>query len=132
MSDHSHDLAPQAEQFDPKSAGALPTYCLVAGVVGIVGSLIGLFVAREQFAYSWLFGFSYFFTIAVGALFWTCLHHATDAEWSVVVRRQLENVGRLLPVFLTQLSPIRLVLLMLCMAGMWINGKNLHILKCFV
>jgi hypothetical protein len=29
-------------------------------------------------------------------LFWTIVHHATDAEWSVVVRRQLENMALLL------------------------------------
>jgi hypothetical protein len=108
MSDHSHDLHPQAETFDPKSAGNLPTIFLAAGVVGIVGSLIGFFVAREQFAFSWLFGFTYCFTIAIGTLFWTCLHHATDAEWSVVVRRQLENVARLLPIFFLFFIPILL------------------------
>jgi hypothetical protein len=97
MSDHSHALTPpEPETFDIKKVGALPTICLIAGIVGILGSLIGLFVSRAQFAHSWLFGFSYFFTILVGALFWTCLHHATDAEWSVVVRRQMENLSKLL------------------------------------
>jgi hypothetical protein len=106
MSDHSP--TPQAETFDPKHAGGLPTILLGAGAVGIVGSLIGLAVPawREQFAFSWLFGFTYFFTIAVGCLFWTCLHHATDAEWSVVVRRQLENVTRLLPYFILLFLPL--------------------------
>lgn len=83
MSDHSHALTPPApENFDSKRLGALPNILLAAGVGGIVISLIGLFSEawRAQFAHSWLFGFAYFFTIAVGALFWTCLHHATDAE----------------------------------------------------
>ncbi len=99
MSDHSHATPPAAETFDIKKAGALPIILLGAGVVGIVLSLVGFFVSRTQFAHSWLFGFSYFFTICVGALFWTCLHHATDAEWSVVVRRQMENVAKLLLYF---------------------------------
>jgi hypothetical protein len=43
--------------------------------------------------FSWLFGFIYFFTLCCGCLFWTIVHHATDAEWSVVVRRQLENIA---------------------------------------
>jgi hypothetical protein len=43
-----------------------------------------------------LFGFIYFFTLCCGCLFWTIVHHATDAEWSVVVRRQLENIALLL------------------------------------
>ena len=93
MSDHSHALTPpQAEKFDTKKVGLLPTIFLVAGVLGIAASLVGFFVSRTQFAHSWLFGLTYFFTICVGGLFWTCLHHATDAEWSVVVRRQMENL----------------------------------------
>ncbi len=113
MSDHSHDIT--AETFDPKSAGGLPTLFLGAGVIGLVGSLIGFFVSREQFAFSWLFGFSYFFTIAIGALFWTCLHHATDAEWSVVVRRQMENLARLLPIFVIFFLP----LILFCAPLLW-------------
>ncbi len=30
-------------------------------------------------------------------MFWTLVHHATDAEWTVVVRRVLENVAVLIP-----------------------------------
>jgi hypothetical protein len=99
MSDHSHEITPpRAETFDAKHAGNLPNLFVAAGVGGIAVSLIGLvFPAwRTQFAFSWLFGFAYFFTILVGSLFWICLHHATDAQWSVVVRRQLENVSKLL------------------------------------
>lgn len=108
---HSHDLpSPEAEKFDSKHAGSLPTILLGVGVVGIVLSLIGLAVPalRTQFAYSWLFGFTYFFTIAVGTLFWTCLHHATDADWSVVVRRQLENVASLIPYLAIFFVPVLL------------------------
>ena len=34
------------------------------------------------------------------------MHHATDADWSVVVRRQLENIGALLVVLAVFLIPI--------------------------
>ena len=108
MSDPSHSIAPKAETFDPKHLGSLPAMFLGAGVVGIFASLIGMFVSHKQFAFSWLFGFTYFFTIAIGALFWTCLHHATDAEWSVVVRRQLENITRILPIFVIFFIPLLL------------------------
>ena len=113
MSEHSQDITP--EKFDPKHAGSLPTLFLGAGVLGLAGSLIGFIVSREQFAFSWLFGFSYFFTIAIGALFWTCLHHATDAEWSVVVRRQMENLARLLPIFVVFFLP----LVLFCAPMLW-------------
>lgn len=110
MSDHSHaPTPPPAENYDPKHAGGLPKILLGVGVGGIAISLIGFLFNHQQVAHSWLFGLTYFFTICVGALFWTCLHHATDAEWSVVVRRQLENVARLLPYFALFFIPILFV-----------------------
>jgi hypothetical protein len=118
MSEHSHEpTPPAAETFDLKHAGGLPNQLLIAGVIGVAGSLIGLLVPgwRTQFAYSWLFGAFYFFSLCMGALFWTCLHHATDAEWSVVVRRQLENVGKLLPYSLLFFLPI----LLFCSNDLW-------------
>jgi hypothetical protein len=92
-----HAPPPAAEKFDPKDFGILPTVALGAAAIGIFGSLIGLAFSREQFAHSWLFAFAYFFTITVGAFFWICLHHATDAQWSVVIRRIWENTVSLLP-----------------------------------
>lgn len=107
MSDHSHALhPPEPEKFNAKHAGLLPTACLLVGAVGLIGSLIGAFVSPTQFAYSWLFAFFYFFTLSAGALFWTILHHATDAEWSVVIRRQAENVASLLPWFFLIILPL--------------------------
>src|SRR5207248_10819825 len=71
---------------------------LLAGgaVVGLLLCLIGALKDQPQFSLSGLFGFIYFFTLCCGCLFWTIVHHATDAEWSVVVRRQLENIALLL------------------------------------
>ena len=98
MSDQSHATSlPKAEVFDQQHAGNLPFVLPIAGGVALLISLIWGFFDREQFAFSWLFAFIYFFTICVGALFWTLVHHATDAEWSVVVRRVLENVAALIP-----------------------------------
>ena len=115
MSDHSHELTPpKAEVFDIKDAGSLPKVFFGLGVAGLAGSLLGLIISREQFAYSWLFGFSYCFTLCVGALFWTCLHHATDAEWSVVVRRVLENIAGLIPWLAVAFVP-----LLLCIPILW-------------
>jgi hypothetical protein len=110
MSEHSHALTPPSpEAFQSRSAGVLPTIFLGAGAVGILGSLIGAVIAPQQFAYSWLFAFFYFFSLCAGALFWTILHHATDSEWSVVVRRQLENIGALLPWFAILFIPLLFV-----------------------
>ena len=51
----------------------------------------------------------YFFTLCAGSLFWVLVHHATDAEWSVLVRRVLETAASLLPVALLFFIPALLV-----------------------
>jgi hypothetical protein len=107
----SHDVPqPKAEIFNPDKTGNLRMILLSAGGAGILISLIGWAVPgwRTQFAFSWLFAFTYFFTLCAGSLFWILVHHATDAEWSVVVRRVLENVAGLLPIFALYFIPILL------------------------
>src|SRR5207237_6436926 len=58
-------------------------------IVALALCVVGAFLNPHQFSYSWLFAFAFFFTLCAGCFFWTIVHHATDADWSVVVRRQL-------------------------------------------
>lgn len=100
MSDHSHTPEPAIEQFDGRKAKSLAFLFGGAGIVSLVIALVfGLLFDgnAKQFAFSWLFGLVYVFTIACGALFWVLVHHATDAEWSVTVRRLLENMTTVFP-----------------------------------
>src|SRR6202790_3202393 len=69
-------------------------------------SVVGAMINPHQFSFSWLFAFAFFFTLCAGCLFWTIVHHATDAEWSVVVRRQLENIALLMAVMTIFFVPI--------------------------
>lgn len=69
--------------------------CAVTVLLAI-GLLVGAFLDPKQFAFSYLFAFFVFFTLAIGALFWVLVHHVVDAEWSVVLRRQWENLASLL------------------------------------
>lgn len=97
---------PTPEVFNQKHAGIAPLVLIAASVIGIGLSVLGAIKDPQQFAYSWLFGFIYFFTLCVGCLFWTMVHHATDAEWSVVVRRLMENVASLIPVVFIAFIPL--------------------------
>ncbi len=99
---------PTAEVFEQKQAGSAPAILIAASAVGIALSVLGAMKNPEQFAYSWLFAFIYFFTLCVGCLFWTMVHHATDAEWSVVVRRLMENVAGLIPIVFLFFIPLAL------------------------
>src|SRR5213595_3177826 len=97
MSERSQVMpAPEGEYFEAARFTGLSLLLAGGAVVGLVLCLFGALKDQPQFSFSWLFGFIYFFTLCCGCLFWTIVHHATDAEWSVVVRRQLENIGLLL------------------------------------
>ncbi len=107
MSEHAPG-APKPEVFNSADAGIWFAVFAGAGVIGLAVSVIGVFVNRQQCAFSWLVACIYFFTLAVGCLFWVLVHHATDAEWSVLVRRVLENVAILVPVTLLFFVPAML------------------------
>jgi hypothetical protein len=117
MSDHSHAPAAVAEKYDPAKLGGLPNALLIAGVVGLVLTGIGALIPAigvQGFAYTYLFAFSFFFTLIMGATFWNALHHATDSEWSVVIRRQIENIASLFPYLMIFFIP-----LLFCASILW-------------
>jgi hypothetical protein len=110
MSERSQTVpTPEGEYFESSRFAGLSLILGVIAVVALVLCLIGAFVDPDQFSYSWLFAFAFFFTLCAGCFFWTIVHHATDAEWSVVVRRQLENIGALLVVLAVLFVPILLL-----------------------
>ena len=86
------------QMFDYKHVGGWFLGLVATALISFAAISIGAIFEPEQFAFSYLFAFVFFFTICTGALFWILVHHAVDAEWSVVVRRQLENMASLLPV----------------------------------
>jgi len=107
MSERAHAVpTPEGEYFESARFAGLSTILAVVAVIGLGLSVAGALMAPEQFAYSWLFGFAYFFTILAGCFFWIVVHHAVDAEWSVVVRRQLENLAMLLPLMAIFFIPV--------------------------
>ena len=80
----------------------MPAIGIALAVVGLGGSLAlgmgaGSHEAAQQLWHSWLVAALYFLSIALGALFFVLIHHATQAGWSVVVRRLAENAMSTLP-----------------------------------
>ncbi|MGZ4983602.1 MAG: hypothetical protein ACXV9Q_05845 [Chthoniobacterales bacterium] len=110
MSERAHDTipTPEGEYFEKNRFAGLSMIVGVVAVIGLLLCLLGALWRPQQFAFSWLFAFTYFFTLTAGCFFWIIVHHAVDAEWSVVVRRQLENVAALFPLFALLFIPILL------------------------
>ncbi len=94
------------EYFDYQGFGGKLLFTVALGLVCLGLAAAGGFFSPKQFAFSWLFAFAFFFTIMVGSLFWILVHHAVDADWSVVVRRQLENIAWLFPVLALLFIPV--------------------------
>lgn len=89
----------------------LPALGLVLAAVGLGGSLaLGLAseAARRQLWHSWLVGAVFALSIALGGLFFVLLHHATQAGWSVVVRRIAEHAMATLPFMALLFVPLLL------------------------
>jgi hypothetical protein len=66
------------------------------GVVLLVGGGLAALVVGggyQRYLQSYLLGFSYFLSVALGALFFVLVTHLTRAGWSVTVRRMAENLA---------------------------------------
>ncbi|NDB94773.1 MAG: hypothetical protein EBZ78_01210 [Verrucomicrobia bacterium] len=106
MSHHPAPLPP-AEKLRIERLGILPVLFPAMGILGLASTFIWGFLGhRDQLAFSYLFAFAVGFTICAGALFWTLLHHALDADWSVIVRRILESIASCFPILLVLFLPI--------------------------
>ncbi|HEX8897553.1 MAG TPA: hypothetical protein VF751_02550, partial [Chthoniobacterales bacterium] len=97
---------PEGEYIEASRFAPLSFLLAIAGVIGLGLSVVGAFIAPHQFSYSWLFAFAFYFTLLAGCFFWIIVHHVVDAEWSVVVRRQLENLALLFVVMAVFFIPI--------------------------
>ena len=110
MSERSQTVpTPEGEYFESTRFAGLSFLLGSVALVALVLCALGAVVNPHQFSYSWLFAFAFFFTLCAGCFFWTIVHHATDAEWTVVVRRQLENIAALLAVLALLFVPILLL-----------------------
>jgi hypothetical protein len=110
MSDRLHNApTPDGEYFE---SGRFAGLSVLLGVIAFVALALcgaGAAIDPKQFSFSWLFAFGFFFTLCAGCFFWTIVHYATDAEWTVVVRRQLENIAVLVAVLAIFFIPILLL-----------------------
>jgi hypothetical protein len=110
MSERLHNVpTPEGEYFE---SGRFVGLSVLLGVVAFVALALcgaGAAIDPKQFSYSWLFAFIFFFTLCAGCFFWTIVHYATDAGWTVVVRRQLENIAVLVAILAIFFIPIFLL-----------------------
>ena len=71
---------------------APPILMAVGGALSVVGGVLN----PAEFGFSWLLGFMFCLSLALGALFLVMMHHLSDAGWSVATRRICEHLAALL------------------------------------
>lgn len=102
-----------------KEAAGVTFTAMVAGVIGLAAALV-LAATSEHgwqiFFRSYLFAFMFVVAICLGGLFFTMVHHATRAGWSVVLRRISENVAANLQWIWILFIPIPL--------SLWMSGDH--------
>ena len=110
MSDRLHNApTPEGEYFESGRFAGLSVLLGIVAFVALALCVAGAAIDPKQLSFSWLFAFGFFFTLCAGCFFWTIVHYATDAEWTVVVRRQLENIAVLVAVLAIFFIPILLL-----------------------
>jgi hypothetical protein len=82
---------------------------VVLMLIGGLGALVGFFVNRPQFGFSWLQSFMFFLSLCVGGWFLVLVHHLFDASWSVPIRRINEHIAVGLPWMAVLFIPIYLL-----------------------
>jgi hypothetical protein len=84
--------ADAAEAYRFSGGAAWWSIPLVVGIALLIVTAIGGGSDREQFFFSYLVGWVFCLTIALGSLFFVLIQHLTKAAWSVVVRRIPEGL----------------------------------------
>ncbi len=80
----------------------------IGGAVGLAFCLVAYLQDSKQFFFSYLTAFSFVLSMGLGGMFFTMLHHAVAAKWSVVLRRVSETLMSLVPWMFIFFLPILL------------------------
>lgn len=79
---------------------------LIVGAIGLVLTAVGLFVSPEQFFHSYLLGYLFFISLALGSLGLLLLQYLTGGAWGVLTRRIFEAATKSLPIAAILFIPI--------------------------
>lgn len=98
---------------DNKVSNRLKQFALIIGLIGLAiagfGVFQGLVQDNSRLVYSWLIGFSVWFSISIGMLFTLMIWHVFDAGWPVIIRRQVEHAMAFFPWLALIFLPLLLI-----------------------
>jgi hypothetical protein len=88
------------------SIGRAKNVSLGIGIIGLIGCVIGWFIAPRDFFVAYLFGHFFFVGLSLGSLALLMIHHLTAGDWGYAVRRFLESAVGNLPLLALLFVPI--------------------------
>jgi len=77
----------ETNRFEMTNKGSLGRNALILGIVFILASIAGWYMDSAQFYKSYLVGYIFWLTFALGGLFYTLINHLFGSVWNVVLRR---------------------------------------------
>ena len=104
MNGHLDDAALMARP--TTEIAALRSRSITLGGIGLVGALIGFFVANDVFWQSYLIAYIFWIGLTLGSLAVLMVQHLSGGAWGLVSRRVLEASTRTLPLMAVLFIPI--------------------------
>jgi hypothetical protein len=104
----------------PESVGRLQQRALIAGIVGLLLSLVTLFRSPERFFHSYIIAFLFILGLSLGSMGLLMLQHLTSGHWGIMIRRPLEAATRTL--WLVALLFVPIIIGMKYLYGAWLNA----------
>jgi hypothetical protein len=92
----------------PPVAQEIQTRSIFIGLIGAIASIVGAFLAPENFYSAYLSGFMFWLGLSLGCMAILMLHHLVGGAWSIVIRRILESGMMTLPLMFVLFIPILL------------------------
>lgn len=89
-----------------ENINAVQVVALVVGLLALGATAFGAFAQRQQFFFSYLFGFMFWLQLSLGCFLVTMLHQLTGGRWGYPTRRFLEAGFMVLPLMLLLFIPL--------------------------
>jgi len=86
--------------------GRIQRTAIILGAIGLLISVVGVFINREQFFQSYLVSFTFWMQLSVGSLAVLMIQHLAGGKWGVVIQRPLEAAAVITPLILLMALPL--------------------------
>ena len=80
-------MSAETNTYEMTNKGSLGRNALIVGIIFFIASLAGWYLDSEQFFKSYLLGYIFWLTLALGGLFFTMINHLFGSVWNIVLRR---------------------------------------------